>query len=58
MKTFKEFLDTKRIDEVSPPGKKAEDWIKSNKAEFKKKYGDRWEEVLYATAWKIFGKDQ
>lgn len=45
----------KPIDEVAPDTPEAEDWIKSNKAKFKKKYGDNWEEVLYATAWKLFG---
>lgn len=46
----------KKVDESAPPGKKAEDFIKSNKEEFKKRYGKRGEEVLYATAWKKFGK--
>jgi len=36
--------------EEAPPG--MEGWIKKRKPEFKKRYGDRWEEVLYATAWK------
>ncbi len=38
------------VNEVAPPG--MEDWIKDRKADFKKRYGDRWQEVLYATAWK------
>ena len=39
------------LDEVAPPGQ--EDWIRSNKARFKKEYGDKkGEQVLYATAWK------
>jgi len=38
------------VEESAPPG--MEDWIKARKPEFKKRYGDRWEEVLYATAWK------
>ena len=37
--------------EDAPPG--MEDWIKSNKERFKKQYGKDWEEVLYATAWKM-----
>lgn len=53
MKSFSSFLN-----EVAPPGDKAEEWIKSNKEEFKKQYGDEWEEVLYATAWKMFGKSE
>jgi hypothetical protein len=47
-----------KVEESAPPGKKAEDFIKSNKASFKDRYGDRWEEVLYATAWKKFGKKE
>ena len=42
------------IKEVAPPG--MEDWIKDRKADFKKRYGDKWEEVLYATAWKQHNK--
>ena len=49
-------LKKTEIDEKAPPGKKAEHFITSNKADFKKRYGDRWEEVLYATAWKQFGE--
>ena len=44
------------VKETAPPGKKAESFINDNKSEFKKRYGKRWEEVLYATAWKKFGK--
>jgi hypothetical protein len=41
-----------KIDEVSAPGE--ETWIKHRKGEggFQKRYGDRWKNVLYATAWK------
>lgn len=45
MKTFKQY-----ISEEAPPG--MEGWIMDRKEDFKKRYGDRWEEVLYATAWK------
>ena len=38
------------LEEKAPPG--MEKWIKDRKPEFKKRYGDRWQEVLYATAWK------
>lgn len=38
------------LSEVAPPG--MEDWIKDRKADFKERYGKRWKEVLYATAWK------
>jgi hypothetical protein len=36
----------------TPPG--MEEWVKKRKAEFKEKYGKKWKEVLYATAWKRF----
>ena len=43
--------------ESAPPGKKAEDFIRKHKSEFKKRYGKkRGTEVLYATAWKKFGE--
>jgi nicotinic acid mononucleotide adenylyltransferase len=41
--------------EAAPPGKGAEEFIKTNKEKFKKRYGDKWEQVLYATAWKLHG---
>lgn len=50
MKSFRQYLEEK-----APPGKKAEEWIKANKAEFKDRYGDEWEQALYATAHKLFG---
>lgn len=51
MKQFGEYLM-----EVSPPSKKAEEWILANKEKFKKEYGKDWPSVLYATAWKLFSK--
>jgi translation elongation factor P/translation initiation factor 5A len=51
MKSFNEFLK-----EAAPPGKDAEDWIRANKQKFKDEYGEDWESVLYATAWKLFGE--
>jgi hypothetical protein len=42
--------------ESAPPGKKAERFIKHQKKDFRKRYGKRWKEVLYATAWKQFGE--
>lgn len=51
MKSFKDFLN-----ENPPPGKKAEEWIKKNKQKFKDEYGEDWESVLSATAWKIYGE--
>ena len=44
------------IKEIAPSGKEAEDFIKNSKEKFKKRYGDKWEQVLYATAWKVYGK--
>ena len=43
------------IIEKAPLGKKAQRFIKKLKPEFKKRYGDAWKQVLYATAWKNFG---
>ena len=43
------------IKETAPPGKDAEEFINNSKEKFKKRYGDRWEKVLYATAWKVYG---
>jgi phosphopantetheine adenylyltransferase len=42
--------------EAAPPGKDAEEFIKGNKEKFKKRYGTKWEKVLYATAWKVYGE--
>ena len=44
-----------KIKEIAPPGAAAEKFIKANKKKFKSRYGDNWEKVLYATAWKVFG---
>jgi hypothetical protein len=42
------------VSEVTPPG--MEDWVKKNKARFRKEYGNRGDEVLYATAWDMYEK--
>jgi hypothetical protein len=42
----------KETNEEAPPG--MEKWIKDRKPEFKKRYGDSWQQVLYATAWKQY----
>jgi hypothetical protein len=42
--------------ESAPPGAKAERFIKKAKKDFKKRYGKKWKERLYATAWKQFGE--
>lgn len=44
-----------KVSESAPPGEKAENFIKGAKEDYKKRYGKRWEEVLYRTAWKKFG---
>lgn len=54
-KMLKKCADHSKITETAPPGKKAEDFIKSNKKDFSKRYGKDGEKVLYATAWKNFG---
>lgn len=42
--------------ESAPPGAKAKRFIKHQKSDFKKRYGKRWKQMLYATAWKQFGE--
>jgi hypothetical protein len=49
-------LNNSFIPEEAPPGDKAERFIRKNKADFKDRYGENWERVLYATAWKNFGE--
>jgi len=44
-------LSSKMIDEVAPPDKKIESWIKKNKKRFKDRYGDGYEKYLYGKAW-------
>lgn len=51
-------LSEDNLQEVAPPSKEAEEWIKSNKDNFKKQYGKKWEPILYAAAWKRFGKNE
>lgn len=41
-------------NEETPPG--MEKWVLKRKPEFKKRYGDDWEERLYATAWAFYKK--
>ena len=45
-----------QIYEAAPPDPKIEQWIKDNKENFKKEYGDKWEEVLYAKAWSMYNE--
>jgi hypothetical protein len=61
MKSLKEILkeseDFDKIDEVSPPGKDYEEWIKANKSRFIKQYGkEKGKKLLYARAWNMKNK--
>lgn len=47
-------LKTKPLEEVAPPDKKIESWIKKNKKRFKDRYGDSYEKYLYGRAWKAY----
>lgn len=47
--------EDKTLNEVAPDDQ--EDFIKKAKDEFKKRYGKRWKQVLYATAWKMHDKN-
>ena len=44
------------LTEKAPPTKKAQRFIKKREADFKERYGKAWKQVLYATAWKLFGE--
>ena len=48
------------IVEKAPPDEKLQKWLEdpATKADFKKRYGDEWEEIMYATAWKIYNGKQ
>jgi hypothetical protein len=52
------FEDAQEVNEKSPPTGTARKFSKDPdvKAAFKKKYGERWKEVMYATAWKMHNK--
>lgn len=54
---YASYKSPKDLEESAPPGKDAEDWIKANKEEFKKQYGDDYEKYLYGKAWTLFGED-
>jgi hypothetical protein len=52
-------LKEEDIQEVAPPSKKIESWIKSNKERFIKQYGkEKGTQVLYAKAWKMHGQSE
>ena len=44
-----------QISEDAPPDPEIEKWLEKDKtkSEFKRRYGDDWEKVMYATAWKM-----
>jgi predicted nucleotidyltransferase len=46
------------LNERAPHSKKGEKFIRKHKKEFKERYGEKWEQVLYATAWKLFGEKE
>lgn len=46
--------DELALNEATPPSDEAEKWIKDNKENFKDQYGDDYEKVLYAKAWKMY----
>lgn len=50
------FEESVVIVEKAPPDEKIQKWLEdpATKADFKKRYGDEWEEIMYATAWKIY----
>lgn len=45
---------TPTVVEEAPPDKDIEEWIKSVKGSFKKQYGEDYERILYALAWKKY----
>lgn len=47
-------MKRKTVYETAPNSLEAEDWIMKNKSTFKKNYGANYEQILYATAWKMF----
>jgi hypothetical protein len=50
----KGMLGTKELDEVAPPDKDIEKWIKKNKKKFQDRYGDGYSKYLYGKAWKRY----
>lgn len=47
-------IETEELNEVAPTDQ--EEFVKNSKSDFKKRYGKRWKQVLYATAWKNHNK--
>ena len=57
-------INTELIQEKAPPDPKIETWIKKMKekpevvADFKKRYGDKWQGALYGKAWNMYNRRQ
>lgn len=52
-------MKLRELMEKAPPSKKIEDWIKSNKDRFIKRYGkEKGTEILYAKSWKMYNEDK
>ena len=47
-------FDRPELDEVAPPDRKIESWIKKNKKRFKEKYGKDYGKYLYGKSWNMF----
>ena len=47
-------IKTKELDEIAPPDREIESWIKKNKQKFQDRYGDGYEKYLYGKAWKKY----
>jgi hypothetical protein len=43
-----------RVVEEAPPDTRIQQWVEDNRNKFKLEYGDRCEEVLYTTAWRMY----
>ena len=50
------FVASLKLGEVAPPGKKIERWLADPvvRNSFKREYGDKWQEVMYGTAWRKY----
>lgn len=51
---FEEIDFKELIGEAAPPSRKAKQWMIDNKEDYKEKYGEKWEGVLYSKAWDKF----
>lgn len=55
---LQELYYQKTLSEIAPASKKIEKWILKMKPAFKKRYGNLWKKVLYASAWKRYNKKE